>query len=132
MNRSNGTLYAVWMDARFSTPPFRWDSIGFSRSNNGGATWSTPIRVNQTPQGDVQNSQAFTPSVHVLNNGTIAVSYYDFRFNDPEDPARLDTDHWTTKVPVWNVLQRLAADRAMASSIHLVDSIEEATKLVTP
>ena len=94
VNRSNGNLYAVWMDARFSTPPFGWDSIAFSRSTNGGATWSTPIRVNQTPQGDVQNSQAFTPSVHVLNNGTIAVSYYDFRFNDPEDPATLDTDHW--------------------------------------
>ncbi len=44
----------------------------------------------------------------------------------------VDTDHWTTKVPVWDVLQRLAADRAMASSIHLVDTIEEATKLVAP
>jgi len=44
----------------------------------------------------------------------------------------VDTDHWTSKVPVWDVLQRLAADRPMAASIHLVDTIEEATKLVTP
>jgi hypothetical protein len=96
VNRSNGNLYAVWMDSFFratSTSVPEWDSIAFSRSNNGGATWSEPIRVNQTPQGSVQNSQAFTPSVHVLNDGTIAVSYYDFRFNTP-DPATLLTDHW--------------------------------------
>jgi hypothetical protein len=94
VHRSNGTLYAVWMDARFSAPPFRWDSIAFTQSTNGGQTWSTPIRVNQTPQGSAQNSQAFTPSVHVLDDGTIAVSYYDFRNNDTEAPATLDTDHW--------------------------------------
>jgi hypothetical protein len=94
VDRSNGNLYAVWMDARFSTPMFGWDSIAFTRSTNGGLTWSEPIRVNQTPQGDVQNSQAFTPSVHVLANGTVAVSYFDFRNNDTEDPATLDTDQW--------------------------------------
>jgi hypothetical protein len=93
VNRSNGNLYAVWMDARFSTPLFRWDSIAFTRSNDGGQTWSTPIRVNQTPQGSAQNSQAFTPSVHVLDDGTIAVSYFDFR-NNTADPATLLTDHW--------------------------------------
>jgi hypothetical protein len=98
VNRTNGNLYAVWMDARFSqaTPssPPMWDSIAFTQSTNGGLTCSPMIRVNQTPQGDVQNSHAFTPSVHVLANGTIAVSYYDFRFNDTEDPSTLDTDHW--------------------------------------
>jgi hypothetical protein len=97
VNRTNGDLYVVWMDTFFratSTSLPQWDSIAFTRSTNGGATWSTPIRVNHTPQGSAQNSQAFTPSVHVLNDGTIAVSYYDFRFNDTEDATRLDTDHW--------------------------------------
>ena len=84
------------MDARFSatsTAPPRWDSIAFTQSNDGGQTWSTPIRVNRTPQGSMQNSQAFTPSVHVLDDGTIAVSYFDFR-NNTADPATLLTDHW--------------------------------------
>jgi predicted Rossmann-fold nucleotide-binding protein len=39
--------------------------------------------------------------------------------------------HWSEKLPVWDVLQRLASSRAMASSIYLVDSIEQAAKLVS-
>jgi hypothetical protein len=92
VNRSNGNLYAVWMDARFSN--FRYDSIAFSQSTNGGQSWSPAIQVNATPGGSAQNSQAFTPSVHVLDDGTVAVSYFDFRFNTAS-PASLDTDHWT-------------------------------------
>jgi hypothetical protein len=45
------------------------------------------------PQTDVQNSQAFTPSVHVLDDATIAVSYFDLR-NNTVDPVTLGTDHW--------------------------------------
>jgi hypothetical protein len=96
VNRSNGRLYAVWMDARFSffeTGSFRWDSIAFSQSTDGGQTWSPTIQVNRTPGGSNQNSQAFTPSVHVSDDGTVTVSYYDFRANT-EDPATLDTTHW--------------------------------------
>src|SRR5262249_1577600 len=43
----NGYLYAVWMDGRFSAGQF--NSIAFSMSTDGGATWSAPIPVNKTP-----------------------------------------------------------------------------------
>jgi hypothetical protein len=39
--------------------------------------------------------------------------------------------HWTVELPVWDLLQRLAAERPMAASIRLVDTIEEAAKLVS-
>jgi hypothetical protein len=39
-------------------------------------------------------------------------------------------EHWTVRLPVWPLLQDLARNCAMADSIHLVDSIEEAAKLV--
>jgi predicted Rossmann-fold nucleotide-binding protein len=39
-------------------------------------------------------------------------------------------DYWTVKLPVWPLLQALSAPRPMASSIHLVDTIEEAAELV--
>ncbi|MET7282893.1 Rossmann fold nucleotide-binding protein [Kribbella sp. NPDC005582] len=39
--------------------------------------------------------------------------------------------HWTVTLPVWPLLQSLAASRAMASSIYLVDTIDEATALVS-
>jgi hypothetical protein len=46
------------------------------------------VRINSRP--DVQ---AFTPSVEVLPDGTIAVTHYDLRNNTP-DPATLPTDYW--------------------------------------
>src|SRR5215218_8412856 len=96
VNESNGNLYAVWMDARFSffqTGSFRWDSIAYSQSTNGGRTWSAPIQVNATPGGSDQNSQAFTPSVDVGADGTVTVTYYDFR-NNTASPASLDTTYF--------------------------------------
>jgi hypothetical protein len=81
----------VWEDARFSN--FQYNDIVFSMSSDGGLSWSPPIRVNQTPLNiPPLNRQAFLPSVAVLGDGTIGVSYYDFRFNDP-NPG-LPTDYW--------------------------------------
>jgi hypothetical protein len=91
MDQRNGNLYAVWEDGRFSNGQI--NEIAFSMSGDGGLTWSNPIRLNQTPQNiPLLNRQAFLPSVAVLADGTIAVSYYDFRFNDP-NPG-LPTDYW--------------------------------------
>jgi hypothetical protein len=62
-------------------------------SSDGGLSWSAPIRINQTPLNIAPaNRQAFLPIVAVGADGTIAVSYYDFRLNDPQ-PGLL-TDCW--------------------------------------
>lgn len=91
MDRGNGNLYAVWEDGRFSN--FQYNDTAFAMSADGGLTWSAPIRVNRTPL-DISppNRQAFFPSIAVAEDGTIGVSYYDFRFNDP-NPG-LPTDRW--------------------------------------
>ena len=69
---ASGRLYAVWQDARFGGGQF--DSIAFSQSLDGGPSWSTPIKVNQTPTNlPAGNQQAFTASVHVTANGTVGV-----------------------------------------------------------
>jgi hypothetical protein len=88
---ASGNLYAVWEDGRFSN--FQYPDIAFSMSSDGGFTWSDPIRVNQTPLNIPPLSrQAFLPNIAVAGNGTVGVSYYDFRFNTP-DPG-LPTDRW--------------------------------------
>ena len=89
-NRS-GNLYAVWEDGRFSN--LQYNQVAFSMSTDGGLSWSTPIRINQTPLNIPSgNRQAFLPAVAVAADGTIGVSYYDFRFNG-SGPGSL-TDYW--------------------------------------
>jgi hypothetical protein len=85
----NGNLYVVWQDARFSGV----DEIAFSMSTDGGLTWTTPIKINQTPRSATAlDQQAFVPNVRVAADGTVAVTYYDFRNNDA-NPG-VPTDYW--------------------------------------
>jgi hypothetical protein len=92
VDRASGAIYVVWQDSRFGPR----SSIALSQSLDGGATWSSPIRVNQTPAPDpgepAGNNQAFTPMVQVLSDGTVAVSYYDFRNNTADGGASTPTD----------------------------------------
>jgi hypothetical protein len=91
MDPHSCNLYAVWMDSRFSN--LQHVSIAFSMSTDGGYTWSAPIQINQTPSNIPSgNQQAFLPSIAVAANGTVAVTYYDFRFNGT-GPGLL-TDYW--------------------------------------
>jgi hypothetical protein len=87
---SNGNLYAVWQDSRFSA--FAYDEVAFSMSSDGGFTWSAPIKVNQTPDNInfPLREQAFLPSVEVAN-GVVGVTYYDFRNDDASGEL---ADHW--------------------------------------
>ena len=84
-------LHAVWEDTRFSGGQFT--GVAFTTSADGGLTWSTPIAVSQTPATVAPvNRNAFLPSVAVAADGTIGVTYYDFRFNDSGLGAL--TDYW--------------------------------------
>jgi hypothetical protein len=85
-----GTLYAVWPDVVGSgnTKKRRYPTVVFTESNDGGLTWSPRVKVNRSPTG----VQAINPSVDVASDGTVAVTYYDFRNNTP-DPG-VPTDHW--------------------------------------
>lgn len=81
----NGELYIVWQEQSLAPSG---SAIALSKSTDGGATWSDPVRVNTQP-----NVQAFTPSVEVLSNGTVGVTHYDLRNNTPS-AATLPTDYW--------------------------------------
>jgi BNR repeat-like domain len=89
VDRTNGNLYVTWQDTMFAGV----DQIAFTMSDDDGATWSDPVKVSQTPaSSDVANEQAWVPAVDVADDGTIAVTYYDFRNNDQE--TGVPTDHW--------------------------------------
>ncbi len=86
VDSDTGALYVVWSDSRFSGGAR--DDVALSRSTDSGHTWSAPVKVNQTPVP----VPAFTPSVDVASDGTVGVTYYDFRNNDTS--AGLPTDYW--------------------------------------
>jgi hypothetical protein len=85
----NGELAVVWQDARFSGGTH--DGVAFSRSTDGGFTWSAPVRINGAPA-----AKAFVPAVHIRGDGEIGVSYYDLRNNLP-DAATIPIDVWLTR-----------------------------------
>jgi hypothetical protein len=83
---ASGNVYAVWQDSRFSGGVH--DDIAFSMSADGGATWTPAVKINQT----TNNAAAFTATVSVSADGTVGVTYYDFRNNTPA--PGLPTDYW--------------------------------------
>jgi hypothetical protein len=69
------------------------DGVAFTVSLDGGLHWSRAIKANQTPTNiPPLDQQAFIPTVQVAADGTVGVTYYDFRFNQ-NGPALL-TDYW--------------------------------------
>jgi hypothetical protein len=91
----SGRVYAVWQDSRFSGGAF--DEVAFAMSRDGGRSWSETIKVSQTPADPVSplRQQAFIPSVAVADDGTVGVSYYDFR-NDVDGAPEL-ADHFLVR-----------------------------------
>jgi hypothetical protein len=91
LDPDNTHLYMVWEDNRFSGGAY--SEIAFSMSDDCGRTWSSPIPINKTPHtlppGD---RQASYPTIAVLADGTIGVTYCDFRFNDANPGC--STDYW--------------------------------------
>jgi hypothetical protein len=87
VDRGNGNIYLVWQDGRWGDI----DKVAFSQSTDGGATFSTPIRINMTPRSTVKlRNQAFVPSIAVGSNHQIVVTYYDFRNDIDNGQERID------------------------------------------
>jgi hypothetical protein len=84
-----GRVFVVWQDARLSSG--LRDAVLITRSDDGGLTWSAPARVSADP-----SVAAFIPAVAVTRDGTIGVTYYDFRSNT-RDPATLPADYWLAR-----------------------------------
>jgi hypothetical protein len=72
----NGWIYVITGEKNLA-PAGSDPDIIFHRSTNGGANWSSGVRVNQDP---LNNSKVqFFPAINVDSNGGINVVYYDNR-----------------------------------------------------
>jgi hypothetical protein len=80
-----GHLYVVWED---------WDGsqydVKFSQSTDFGASWSTPIVVNDNANPTATDQ--FQPQVATAPGGAVAVNFYDRRAPCPADASVLPAD----------------------------------------
>lgn len=83
VNRTNGFMYVVWQDV---DPTFSFIGVFMSMSRDGGESWSDHITVgggDPTAGGGVSFAQL--PAVHVADDGTVGVLFFDDR-NDVACP----------------------------------------------
>lgn len=79
---NDGNVYVVWEHQSSPTSA----TIDVARSQDGGLTWSV------APMPGV-SAFAFEPSVAVDSHGTVGVTWYDLRNDEPGDAA-LTADYW--------------------------------------
>ena len=88
-----GSVYLTWHDGRYrsrpdplagcgGTPTYCFGDVVLSRSTNGGAGWSAPIRINDDPI--TLGIDQWFPAIDVDRTGTIWVAFYDRR-RDPRN-----------------------------------------------
>ena len=85
---TRGRIAVAWEDSRFSAG--RTNHIAVSVSNDG-RHWTAPHRADDTPD----SAAAVLPAVAVSRRGTVAVTYYDARRDNPAD-APFSVDFWGT------------------------------------
>jgi hypothetical protein len=97
-----GHLYLAYED---------WDAVAgqadvkFTQSTDGGATWSTPVVVNDNVDPAGVPTDQFQPSIAAGPNGAVAVVFYDRRQACPNDPSVLPADVGRTNFCVDTSLQ---------------------------
>jgi hypothetical protein len=121
----DGTLYATWQDVRFSNG--KRNDVLVTSSRDEGATWSTPVKANDTPAGA---QDAFMPAVAVDSKGRAGILYYDLRDDtSTKDGAFVTTEWLTTSTDggqTWSASRRVtptfdAAAAAQAGGFFLGD-----------
>ncbi len=85
---ASGNLYAVWTAQGTTTKLANGLDIYFSRSSDGGNTWSSATIVNSDPPD--RGTHQFYPSISVSPAGVIAVTWYDRR----SDPSNRRTEYY--------------------------------------
>jgi hypothetical protein len=86
VDRQSGALYVAWEDGSLGGPV---DAIAFSRSTDGGLTWSPRRQVSGAAA-----VPAFVPSLAVTGSGKVGLSYFDWRLSASDGSPGLWTTHW--------------------------------------
>ena len=92
-NKVSGKVVVTWQDTRLD-PNNALNSVAYTDSNDAAATFSEPVRIDKTPANAAAlRTQTFNPTIVAADDGTLAVTYYDFR-NDTGAAGQELADTW--------------------------------------
>jgi hypothetical protein len=107
-------VYAAWNDGRWESTfnvcgtRGQHSDIAFSRSTDGGLTWTAPMRVNDDPVGN--GAEQFEPTLAVAADGTLGLTWYDQRYNQAHNRYNLVYSQSTDGGNTWSATA-LVSDR---------------------
>jgi hypothetical protein len=105
----SGTVYLVYADPVTSGPNNHGFDILFTKSTNGGTTWSTPVVIND----DNSTKDQFHPTLSVESNGAggdkITVSFYDRRDDASDCLAHVYATQSTDNGATWSANIKLTS-----------------------
>ncbi|MEL6674151.1 MAG: T9SS type A sorting domain-containing protein [Bacteroidota bacterium] len=84
-----GNIYAAWTAYGLTSQTTEGLDIYYSRSTDGGDTWSPAVVLNDDPNDSLHQ---FFPSLHVSDQGTLLIGWYDRR----DDPGNAKTHFYMT------------------------------------
>jgi len=105
---SDGRLVATWADARYGEA-----DILARTSTDGGAQWSSPVKVNRDPSGDGVNKSR--PAVSVASGGRIDILYYDDIFDHRGTTADVFLSSSTNGGASFTTLKRVSSESSALS-----------------
>jgi len=85
--KNGGVVYLAWANATYSvkdalttTGLYGMADVMFAQSSNGGVDWSSPMRVNNNPEGGrFPYTDQFEPAMNTDKTGKIGICFYDRR-----------------------------------------------------
>lgn len=89
VDHNNGNVYVAWSDYRNGDA-----DIYFTRSTNGGSSWSDPVRINDDPLAN--DAHQFFPWMDVAPNGKLYVGWFDSRLDPTPLISPLLYDEYVT------------------------------------
>ena len=89
VDQNTGYLYVAWSDFQNGDA-----DIYFTRSMDGGTTWSTPIRVNDDTK--FNDAHQFFPWMDVSPNGNLFIGWFDSRLDPSPNATPLLYDTYVT------------------------------------
>jgi len=109
-NNAKDVIYVVFSDSRWASGQL---DVSFSKSTNQGVTWSTPVKINDTPGGDT--TLQFYPYMAIDPNDNIHAVWHDTRGGSSSYVAfyySYSTDRGTT----WHSNQRVSDNRYLTGT----------------